>query len=242
MQMMPEWEKGENMIEMTDNQSTLDIARRNMIDYQIRCCKVLDPKLLDMLDTMPREDYVPQEVRSLAYMEGHVPIACNQEMLSPLQEANIMQQLNLQGHERVLEIGTGTGYLTTLLAMRSAEVTSCEIYAELSDIARKNLADHGVDNATVVHINAMDADAVKNHAAIADSYDVIVIGAALKEVPEHLMDLLAEKSQMMMFIGQNPVVTLTHLQKNGASCVETGVFETLLQNMEGLPKKREFIF
>jgi len=224
------------------NQGALDIARRNMVEYQIRCCKVLEPELLDMLDSMPREDYVPQDIRSLAYMEGHVPIACNQEMLSPLQEASILQQLNLQGHERVLEIGTGTGYLTTLLAMHSAEVTSCELHAELSEIARKNLSDHGIDNASVIRVNAMDADEMKNHAYIASDYDVIVIGASLNKIPEHLTDLLAENAQIMAFVGKNPVVTLIHRQKTATSNIETAMCETLLQNMEAIPQKREFIF
>jgi len=224
------------------NQGALDIARRNMVEYQIRCCKVLEPELLDMLDSMSREDYVPQDIRSLAYMEGHVPIACKQEMLSPLQEASIMQQLNLQGHERVLEIGTGTGYLTTLLAMHSAEVTSCELHAELSEIARKNLSDHGIENASVIRINAMDADEMKNHAYIASDYDVIVIGASLNTIPEHLTDLLAENAQIMAFVGKNPVVTLIHRQKTATSNIETAMCETLLQNMEAIPQKREFIF
>jgi len=230
------------MTATASDQGALDIARRNMVEYQIRCCKVLEPELLDMLDSMPREDYVPQDVRSLAYMEGHVPIACNQEMFSPLQEASIMQQLNLQGHERVLEIGTGTGYLTTLLAMHSAEVTTCELHAELSEVARKNLSDHGIENATVIRINAMDADEVNNHAYIAADYDVIVIGASLTSIPEHLTFLLAENAQMIAFIGKNPVVTLVHKQKTATSNIETSICETLLQNMEELPQKREFIF
>ncbi len=230
------------MTATASDQGALNIARRNMVEYQIRCCKVLEPELLDVLDSMPREDYVPQDVRSLAYMEGHVPIACNQEMLSPLQEASIMQQLNLQGHERVLEIGTGTGYLTTLLAMHSAEVTTCELHAELSEIARKNLSDHGIENATVIRMNAMDADEVKNHAYIATDYDVIVIGASLNAIPEHLTELLAENAQMIAFIGKNPVVTLVHKQKTATSNIETSMCETLLQNMEALPQKREFIF
>ncbi|PCI43285.1 MAG: protein-L-isoaspartate(D-aspartate) O-methyltransferase [Proteobacteria bacterium] len=230
------------MTATASDQGALDIARRNMVEYQIRCCKVLEPELLDMLDSMPREDYVPQDVRSLAYMEGHVPIACNQEMFSPLQEASIMQQLNLQGHERILEIGTGTGYLTTLLAMHSAEVTSCELHAELSEFARKNLSDHGVENATVIRINAMDPDEVKKHAYIATDYDVIVIGASLSAIPEHLTALLAENAQMIAFIGKNPIVTLTHKQKTATSNIETAMCETLLQNMEELPQKREFIF
>jgi protein-L-isoaspartate(D-aspartate) O-methyltransferase len=230
------------MTEIASNQGALNIARRNMVEYQIRCCKVLEPELLDILDTMPREDYVPQNVRSLAYMEGHVPITCNQEMLSPLQEASIMQQLNLQGHEKILEIGTGTGYLTTLLAMHSAEVTSCELHAELTEVARKNLSDHGIENATVIRINAMDVDEVNNHAYIATDYDVIVIGASLSAVPEHLTALLAENAQMIAFIGKNPVVTLTHKQKTSTSNIETAMCETLLQDMEELPQKREFIF
>ncbi|MBN4082200.1 methyltransferase domain-containing protein [Mariprofundus ferrooxydans] len=230
------------MTATASDQGALDIARRNMVEYQIRCCKVLEPELLDMLDSMPREDYVPNDVRSLAYMEGHVPIACDQEMLSPLQEASIMQQLNLQGHERVLEIGTGTGYLTTLLAMHSAEVTSCELHAELTEIARKNLSDHGVENASVIRVNAMDADEMTNHAYIASDYDVIVIGASLNTIPEHLTDLLAENAQIIAFIGKNPVVTLIHRQKTATSNIETAMCETLLQNMEAIPQKREFIF
>jgi|GEM_PF-685144 len=230
------------MTATASDQGALNIARRNMVEYQIRCCKVLEPELLDVLDSMPREDYVPQNVRSLAYMEGHVPIACNQEMFSPLQEASIMQQLNLQGYERVLEIGTGTGYLTTLLAMHSAEVTSCELHEELSEIAHKNLADHGIENATVISINAMNADEVNNHADITKGYDIIVIGASLMSIPEHLTALLAENAQMIAFIGKNPVVTLTHMQKTTTATIDTAMFETLLQDMEAIPQKREFIF
>jgi len=230
------------MTEIASNQSTLESARRNMIEYQIRCCKVLEPGLLDMLESMPREDYVPQDVRSLAYMEGHVPIACNQEMLSPLQEASIMQQLNLQGHERILEIGTGTGYLTTLLAMQADEIISCELHAELSEMASKNLSDHNIENAKVIHINGMDAEAVANTPDIDGNYDVIILGAATKKIPEHLTELLTEHGQMIAFLGTNPVVTLTHQQKEGATLIHTWMFETLLQDMEALPNKREFIF
>ena len=230
------------MAETAGNHQTLEDARRNMIEYQIRCCKVLDSNLLDMLDTMPREDYVPQDVRSLAYMEGRVPVCCGQEMLSPLQEATILQKLGLQGHERILEIGTGTGYLTTLLAMGAAEVTSCELHADLAQLAKSNLDKHGVDNVTLVEINAMDADAMRAHANIADSYDVIVLGASLKSIPEHIQSLLATNGQMIAFIGQNPVVTLMHYEYQGAAVIETGMFETLLQDMEGLPEKREFVF
>ncbi len=217
-------------------------ARRNMVEYQIRCCKVLEPAILDLIESMPREDFVPEHVRSLAYMEGHVPLPCNQEMFSPLQEASIMQKLQLQGHERVLEIGTGTGFLTTMLAMLSAEVVSCEIHEELAKQAAANIADHGVTNAKVLHINAMDPEAMADSSDLKQAFDVIVLGAAVREIPEHLLALLKDGGQIMAFVGENPVLSLIHKRKIGQAWKTTKIFETLLQNVEGLPERREFVF
>lgn len=152
------------------------LARRNMVEYQIRCCKVLDPAILDLIESMPRENFVPEQVKSLAYMEGHVPLPCNQEMLTPLQEASILQSLMLDGSERLLEIGTGTGFLTAMLGMLAAEVISCEIHAELAGMARRNLENHGIDNASVIHVNAMDAKAMAAVPELAEPFDVIILG------------------------------------------------------------------
>lgn len=220
--------------------ANFEVARRNMVEYQIRCCKVLEPELLDMIESLPREEYLPAHLRSLAYMEGHVPLPANQEMLTPLQEASIMQSLSLSGNERVLEIGTGTGFLTTMLAMRAAEVVSCELHEELASLARNNLQSHGVSNANVVHVNAMDSEALA--AAVSGPFDVIVMSAALNEIPTHIRELLTESGQMVAFIGSNPVVSLVHMDFNGVACTRTALFETLLQDMEGLPTKREFVF
>lgn len=217
-------------------------ARRNMVDYQIRCCKVLEPSILDLIETMPREDFVPENVRSLAYMEGHVPLPCNQEMLTPLQEANILQHLMLDGNERILEIGTGTGFLTAMLAMQAKEVISCEIHSALAEQAIENLDSHGISNAKVIHINAMDADALAAQADMEEAFDAIVLAAAVKEIPAHLESLLKDGGQIMAFVGQNPVVSLIHKHKVGRVWQETGIFETLLLDMEGLTEKREFVF
>jgi len=220
--------------------ATFEAARRNMVEYQIRCCKVLDADILDMIEALPREDYLPEELRTLAYMEGHVPLPCNQEMLSPLQEASIMQKLQLNGDERVLEIGSGTGFLTTMLAMRAGEVVSCELHEELAALAASNIEKHGITNASVVHVNAMDEEALA--AAVSGKFDVIVIGAALEELPEHLRNLLNEDGQIIAFIGKNTVLSLVHFDYRGDVCVRDALFETLLQSMEGLPHKREFVF
>ncbi|NWF39565.1 methyltransferase domain-containing protein [Mariprofundus sp. NF] len=222
----------------TDFQS----ARRNMVEYQIRCCKVLDPTTLDLIESMPRENFLPEHLRSLAYMEGHVPLPANQEMLSPLQEAMILQCLMLEGHERVLEIGTGTGFLTTMLAMQAAEVVGCEIHATLADLSRDNISNHGINNAKVLQVNAMDPDAMAALTEMQQPFDVIVLGASIKEVPAHIQALLAENGQMMAFIGSNPVVSLIHRRKVGNNAQDVGMFETLLQDMEGVPECREFVF
>jgi len=227
---------------VSNSNDTFMIARRNMIEYQIRCCKVLDPDLLDMLASMPREDYVPEHVRSLAYMEGRVPLPCGQEMHSPLKEATIMQQLSFTGQDRVLEIGTGSGYLTNLLALRSGHVTSCDIHAELTRQAEKNLSDHGIDNVTLLNINAMDESAMQQCDSIQGPYDIIVIGTALEKIPAHLRSLLSESGQLISFTGKNPVLHLIHEAHANGACTSTTLFETLLQDAEGLPVKRELIF
>ncbi|MDX8389391.1 MAG: methyltransferase domain-containing protein [Mariprofundaceae bacterium] len=215
-----------------------ETARKNMVDYQIRCCKVLDPTLLDTLLTMPRETFLPEAVRNLGYMEGHVPLPENQEMLSPLQEATILQALKLRGNERILEIGSGTGYLTALLAMHSAEVVALELHESLVHLANKNLADHGVTNATVLQKDANDLRAVEG----LGSFDMIIIGAAVKAVPAHVSARLQDHGRMIAFIGTNPVVTLTVLDRMGSTWRSTGLMETLLLDMEAMPEAREFVF
>ncbi|MDX8383937.1 MAG: methyltransferase domain-containing protein [Ghiorsea sp.] len=222
------------------DEAILHTARRNMVEYQIRCCKILEPELIDVLVTMPREQYIPKDVRSLAYMEGSVPLPCNQEMLTPLQEAQIMQALALKGDERVLEIGTGTGYLTALLALHADEVTSCEIHEQLANIAEANMRDNGVDNAKVVHVDAMNQAAL-SEAHIGKDFDVIVLGAALECIPAHIQSLLAEHGQIMAFVG-NDIVTLEHHQFHQGTNHTTGICETRLLSMEGVVKEREFVF
>jgi len=215
-----------------------EAARHNMIENQIRCCKVLDPVLLDTLETMPRENFLPEDVRSLAYMEGRVPLPCGQEMLSPLQEASIMQCLGLQGDERVLEVGTGTGYLTALLALHARHVDSYEIHEELAELARKNLQLHGIANVNVVVANAMQPECLKGNY----NYDVIVLGAALREVPAHILGKLKQHGQLTAFLGEKEVVSLVHMERINNAWKKTVVCETVLMDMEGLPQKREFVF
>ena len=220
--------------------ATLYSARRNMVEYQIRCCKVLNPELIDMLVNSPREKFVPEHVVSLAYMEGSVPLPCNQEMLTPLQEAQILQAAGLTGTERVLEIGTGTGYLAHLLALQASEVVSCEIHEELVNLANKNLEENGADNVKVVQVNAMD-EAALQAANVGKDFDVIVLGAAIETIPEHIQALLKESGKLIAFIGKDIVTLELHQFINGMD-IKTGITETRLLPIEGITKEREFVF
>jgi len=215
-----------------------EAARRNMIEYQIRCCKVLDPIVLNTLSVLPREDFLPEHVRSLAYMEGRVPLPCGQEMMSPLQEAHVMQSLELKLTDRILEIGAATGYLTALIAMHAREVISYEIHKELAELAATNLKNHGIDNARVIPANAMDPHALDD----VGMFDTIVIGATLEHIPEYIREHVNEGGHIIAFLGRNPVVTMIRLTRTGNTWLRLGVLETLLQNMEGLPETREFVF
>jgi len=216
-----------------------ETARHNMVENQIRCCKILDPVLLDSFETMPRESFLPDDIKSLAYMEGRVPLPCGQEMLSPLQEGYIMQTLDLRGDERVLEIGAGTGFLTALLAMHAREVVAFELHAPLAELAKKNLDTHGITNATVSCANGMD-EAVLNDTG---AFDAIVLGAALKTVPGYMTEKLEQNGQLVAFTGVNPVVKLVSMKQAPSGGWQSDeLIETLLQNMEGLPVKREFVF
>jgi len=220
--------------------STLYAARRNMVEYQIRCCKVLEPNLIELLMNSPREKYMPTHVSSLAYMEGSVPLPHQQEMLTPLQEAQILQALALTGNERVLEIGTGSGYLTALLALQASDVTSCELHDDLVALAAKNLSDNGIDNVKVIHVNAMDEEALSN-AGIGKDFDVIILGASVKNIPAHIQALVKPQSQIIAFVGSD-IVTLEHYTINGADISKKGITETRLLPMEGIAKVREFVF
>ncbi len=216
-----------------------ETARHNMVESQIRCCKILDPALLDAFESMPREEFLPEDVKTLAYMDGHVPLPAGQEMLTPLQDANVMQALGLTGDERVLEIGAGTGYLTALMAMHAKEVVAFELHEELAELARRNLEQHGVTNATVIHGNGMLEDSLKGQG----KFDAIVLEAAVKEVPDFFFEHLNPGGRLVAFIGENPVVKLVSMRRAGNGQLETREWmETLLSGMEGLPRKREFVF
>src|ERR1700741_5333703 len=127
----------------------LEQARNNMVEQQIRTWEVLDQDVLDLLYLVPREDFVAEAHRALAFSDMEIPIGEGEKMWQPKVEARVVQELNIRKTDNVLEVGTGSGYLPALLAHRAGHVHSIEIKPNLADLGRRNLSRHGTDNVTL---------------------------------------------------------------------------------------------
>ena len=156
-----------------------------MVEQQIRTWEVLDQDILDLLYAVPREEFVPRAYRNLAFSDMEIPLGEGQRMWAPKMEARVLQALALQRTERVLEVGTGSGYLTALLAHRAAQVYSVEILPSLAEFGRANLARHGR-----THVTVEVGDAACGYAKWAQ-YDVIVLTGSTPVVPQSLLDQVA---------------------------------------------------
>ena len=212
-------------------------ARFNMIEQQIRPWNVLDSQVLHLLSVIKREDFVPQVHRALAFVDMEIPLPAGQFMLSPRVEARMLQDLALQKHERVLEIGAGSGYMAALLAHRAQRVTTLEIHPELCALARSNLQKAGVQNAEV-----RQADGAKVSAQDA-AYDVIVISGSIAEVPAVLLTQLKPGGRLAAIVGEEPVMRATFVTRlDGANYRTVQLWDTLAPRILNFPEPSRFSF
>ena len=215
----------------------IEQARFNMIEQQIRTWEVLDPDVLELLAIVKREDFVPPAYRALAFVDTEVPLPGGQFMLAPKVEARLLQELAVQHHERVLEIGAGSGYMAALLAHRAQQVTSLEIRPELAVLAAANLRRAGVMNATVV-----EADA--SRARPGDGpFDVIALSGSVAEVPPSLLAQLKIGGRLTAIAGQMPVMRallVTRSSEFGFSSIE--LFDTAAPRLQGFGEPPRFSF
>ncbi|MBL8324830.1 MAG: protein-L-isoaspartate O-methyltransferase [Rubrivivax sp.] len=221
-----------------------ELARFNMIEQQIRPWDVLDPVVLDLLAAMRREDFVPAAYRSLAFVDTQVPLlpgapdgAC---MLEPKVEARVLQELKLQRHEKVLEIGTGSGFMAALLAHRSMQVHTLECHPALASAARDALRRNGVFNATV-H-DTQPAQGARGLAA-EGPYDAIVLSGSVAEVPRALLEQLKHGGRLVAVVGQEPIMTARLLTRTGpAAYAERDLFDTVAPRLLGFGEPSRFSF
>jgi protein-L-isoaspartate(D-aspartate) O-methyltransferase len=177
-----------------------DKARFNMIEQQIRPWNVLDADILALLGRVKREEFVPENLRNLAFADMDLPLSDGQFMLSPKLEARLLHDLQIQTHETVLEIGAGSGYMAALLAQRAHSVLSLEIKPALVDFARSNLDKAGVGNAQIKWgCGAKDASKL-------GQFDVIVLSGSVASVPPALLALLKPGGRLAAVVGDVPIM------------------------------------
>lgn len=221
-------------------QAPVDIheqARFNMIEQQIRTWEVLDPVVLDLLKKIPREDFVAPQYVGLAFADLEIPIGYGQLMLSPKMEGRIIQALEIKKTDKVLEIGTGSGYLTALLATLAEQVYSVELVADLSQNAQKRLSQHNIQNVTLEIGDA--ANGWPAHAP----YDVIVFTGSLPVAPDSVQQSLAIGGRMFVVVGEAPVMEATMIQRVSADTFKRDVlFETCLPALVNAPQPERFQF
>jgi len=219
------------------NAMNIEQARFNMIEQQIRPWDVLNLGVLELLAVVKREDFVPPEHRGMAFVDTEVPLPGGQCMLAPKVEARLLQELAVHKHERVLEIGAGSGYMAALLAHKAQHVTTLEIDPALAAFATANLKRAGVMNATV-----LTADASK--ALPADGpFDVIVLSGSVAEVPETLLAQLKVAGRMAAIVGEEPVMrALLITRSSDGGLTRTVLFDTVAQRLRGFKEPTRFHF
>jgi len=218
----------------------LEQARSNMVEQQIRPWDVLDQDVLDLLYTVPREEFVPESCCNLAFTDMEIPLGEGEKMWAPKMEARVLQELALRRSDRVLEIGTGSGYLTALLAHRSAQVTSVEIKPALAAFGKANIARHGVDNVTLEI-----GDGARGYANAAP-YDIVVLTGSVPILPRALLESLAPGGRVFAVIGEAPLMTASIVSRavHGASPAvrTTALFETLIAPLANCERPSRFAF
>lgn len=211
-------------------------ARFNMIEQQIRTWEVLNGTVLDLLKQIPREDFVPPQYAGLAFADLEIPIGSGETMLSPKMEARMVQALDIRSSDRVLEIGTGSGYLTALLAALAQHVTSVEINPRLSAAAGERLAAHNIQN---VSLQVGDGA----HGWQAEHYDVIVFTGSLVVAPSQAEQQLANDGRMFVVIGEAPVMQATMVHRLDAQHFKRDVlFETCIPALRNAQQPDRFQF
>ena len=212
-------------------------ARSNMVEQQIRTWDVLDQDVLDLLYAVPREEFVPPQHKALAFSDLQLPLGDNQRMWEPKLEARVLQELDVHKTDRVLEVGTGSGYLTALLAHRAAQVVSVEINPRLAEFGKRNLERHGADN---VHLEV--GDAARGWARNAPD-QVIVLGGSTPLLPRAFLEQLDVGGRLFAVVGEPPVMSARLVTCTAPGAYNTvDLFETVLAPLINAERPPRFRF
>jgi protein-L-isoaspartate(D-aspartate) O-methyltransferase len=215
----------------------LEQARFNMVEQQIRTWEVLDQQVLDLLFRVHREDYVPQQYRALAFADMEIPIGHGEKMLAPRMEARMLQELALRPGDKILEVGTGSGYMTALLASLGSHVYSVDLVPEFTRTAAARLTAHGVANVTLD-----TGDAARGWDRYGP-YDAIALTGSVPVLPDAFLKSLLPGGRLIAVVGEPPV-----MEAQLVTCVTHGaynttrLFETCIAPLRNALQPERFVF
>jgi len=212
-------------------------ARFNMIEQQVRPWEVLDQQVLDVMSQIPREAFVPDAYAHLAFADIEIPLAHNQVMMPPKLEGRVVQSLLLKPTDRVLEIGTGSGYVTALLAALANHVDTVDAFIDFVEDSRTKLAAHHIKNVTC---HAGDAvNGWNTHIR----YDAIILTGSVPILKPHWQAQLAIDGRLFAIVGQAPIMEAKLITRiNEHEWIEDSLFETSIPAIMGAPKLNAFVF
>lgn len=213
-----------------------EAAREQMIEQQVRAWEVLDERVLGILRLVPRERFVSAQYRFLAFADLEIPLPHGQHMLRPSVAGRLLQALELSGTERVLEVGSGSGFLTACLAAASREVQSVELFADIAEFARANLAELKVGNAHVSNDDALEL-------AAGAGYEAIALTASLPLYDERWQRQLAIGGRLFVVVGEPPIMEarlVRRLDEHSWSSVT--LFETVIDPLRNAQHREQFRF
>ena len=218
----------------------IEQARFNMIEQQIRPWDVLDPEILEILALVKREDFVPPVYRALAFADVEIPLNIDgkrtgQTMFTPKVEARMLQALGVRRHDAALEIGTGSGYGTALLAQRTRKIQSWEIDPHLQAFAAENLRRAGIGD---VRLNAGDGARIGGD----ERFDVIVLSGSVAEDPDTMLARLNDGGRLFAIVGEAPTMHGRLYTRIGKGCTSVDLFETVAPRLLGFPSGPRFKF
>lgn len=217
--------------------NTQEQARFNMVEQQIRPWQVLDPQVLTVLSNVQRELFVPQAYQAMAYTDTDIPLGHGEAMAPPRVAARLMHDLHLTGTEKVLEIGTGSGYMAALLAGRAQRVVSLEINPELASNARNNLQRAGISN---VDVRVADGSTGASGDA---PFDAIVLGGSVAEVPQALLQQLAIGGRLLAIVGHDHVMAATLFTRTAEAAWDSkALWDHTAPRLQGFAEPTRFKF
>lgn len=199
-----------------------DFARQQMVEQQVRAWDVLDPDVLQVLKDIPREQFVPIGYESIAFADTEIPIGHGQTMMTPTLEGRVLQALKPAPGDQVLEVGTGTGFLTACLAGLATHVTSVDIYDDFLATARANIEDSGLADVTLLQMDATES-------LPEGFFDVIAVTGSIETFDRRFVEALAPGGRLLVVVGAGPAMDARLVTRTGDNEWESdSLFETTL--------------